>query len=94
MCEWGAMKRTVEAVQSGQRPAKIVALGAAMTRMAIVTYPASGIYEPEQLKELVEHYELPCQVMGLHDLILKALVIPGGKSPQERKEEAALYAMD
>ena len=27
MCEWGVMKRTVEAVQSGQRPAKIVALG-------------------------------------------------------------------
>lgn len=48
----------------------------------------------KQLKELVEHYELQCRVMGLHDLILKALVIPGGKSPQERKEEAALYAMD
>ena len=39
MCEWGVMKRTVEAVQSGQRPAKIVALGAAMTRMALVTWP-------------------------------------------------------
>ncbi len=51
MCEWGAMKRTVEAVHSGQRPAKIVALGAAMTRMAIVTFPNSGIYEPEQLKD-------------------------------------------
>ena len=51
MCEWGVMKRTVEAVQSGQRPAKIVALGAAMTRMALVTFPASGIYEPEQLKD-------------------------------------------
>ena len=51
MCEWGVMKRTVEAVQSGQRPAKIVALGAAMTRMAIVTFPDSGIYEPEQLKD-------------------------------------------
>ena len=51
MCEWGVMKRTVEAVQSGQRPAKIVALGAAMTRMALVTFPESGIYEPEQLKD-------------------------------------------
>jgi hypothetical protein len=51
MCEWGVMKRTVEAVQSDQRPAKIVALGAAMTRMALVTFPASGIYEPEQLKD-------------------------------------------
>lgn len=47
----------------------------------------------KQLKELVEFYELPCKVMGLHDLILKAIVVPGGKSPQERKEEADLYAM-
>jgi len=50
MCEWGVMKRTVEAVSSGQRPAKIVALGAAMSRMAIITGPRSHIYEPEQLK--------------------------------------------
>ena len=51
MCEWGVMKRTVEAIQSGQRPARIVALGAAMTKMAIITFPNSGIYEPEQLKD-------------------------------------------
>jgi NitT/TauT family transport system substrate-binding protein len=51
MCEWGVMKRTVEAVQCGQRPAKIVALGAAMSKMAIVTAPHSRIYEPEQLKD-------------------------------------------
>ena len=51
MCEWGVMKRTVEAVQCGQRPAKIVALGAAMTKMAIVASPGSHIYEPEQLKD-------------------------------------------
>jgi len=44
----------------------------------------------KQLKELVEHYELPCRVMGLHDLILQAIEIPRGKSPQQRKEEAAL----
>jgi Fe-S oxidoreductase len=44
----------------------------------------------KQLKELVEHYELPCRVMGLHDLILQAIEIPGGKSPRQRKEEAAL----
>ena len=50
MCEWGVMKRTVEAVSSGQRPAKIVALGAAMSKMAIITGPNSNIYEPEQLK--------------------------------------------
>jgi NitT/TauT family transport system substrate-binding protein len=51
MCEWGVMKRTVEASRSNQRPAKIVALGAAMSKMAIVTWPDRGIYEPEQLKD-------------------------------------------
>jgi ABC-type nitrate/sulfonate/bicarbonate transport system substrate-binding protein len=51
MCEWGVMKRTVEATQCGQRPAKIVALGAAMSKMAIVTGPDSHIYEPEQLRD-------------------------------------------
>ncbi|MBI3328151.1 MAG: ABC transporter substrate-binding protein [Nitrospinae bacterium] len=51
MCEWGVMKRTVEAIQCGQRPAKIVALGAAMSKMAIITAPNSRIYEPEQLKD-------------------------------------------
>ena len=50
MCEWGVMKRTVEAVSNGQRPAKIVALGAAMSKMAIITGPDSQIYAPEQLK--------------------------------------------
>ncbi len=45
----------------------------------------------KQLKELVEYYEIPCRVMGLHDLILKAIHIPGGKSPRARKEEAALF---
>lgn len=51
MCEWGVMKRTVEAVGAGQRPAKIVALGAAMSKMAIITGPNSHIYEPEQFKD-------------------------------------------
>jgi len=51
MCEWGVMKRTVEAVGAGQRPAKIVALGSAMSSMAIITGPNSIIYEPEQLKD-------------------------------------------
>jgi NitT/TauT family transport system substrate-binding protein len=51
MCEWGVMKRTVEAIQCGQRAAKIVALGAAMSKMAIITAPNSRIYEPEQLKD-------------------------------------------
>ena len=44
----------------------------------------------KQLKELIEYYDISCKVMGLHDLILKAIEIPGAKSPQERKEEAAL----
>ncbi len=47
----------------------------------------------KQLKELVEHYAIPCRVMGLHDLLLQAIEIPGGRSTQERKEEAALMAM-
>ena len=51
MCEWGVMKRTVEAVDAGQRPSKIVALGAAMSSMAIITGPNSPISEPEQFKD-------------------------------------------
>ena len=51
MCEWGVMKRAVEAVPSGHRPAKIVALGAAMSSFAIVTAPDSDIFEPEALKD-------------------------------------------
>jgi len=47
----------------------------------------------KQLKELVEYYDLPCKIMGLHDLILKAIVIDGAKPPQDRKEEAALLEM-
>jgi NitT/TauT family transport system substrate-binding protein len=50
MCEWGVMKRTVEATLTGHRPAKIVALGSAMSSFALVAAPDSGIYEPEQLK--------------------------------------------
>jgi NitT/TauT family transport system substrate-binding protein len=50
MCEWGVMKRAVEAVESGQRPAKIVALGSAMSSFAIVAAPDGDIYEPEALK--------------------------------------------
>src|SRR3954469_5751820 len=53
MCEWGIMKRAVESnVESGHRPAKIVALGSAMSTFAIVADPKSGIYEPEQLKNV------------------------------------------
>src|SRR5204862_178388 len=51
MCEWGVMKRAVEAEKTGHRPAKIVALGSAMSTFAIVTDPKARIYEPEQLKD-------------------------------------------
>jgi hypothetical protein len=47
----------------------------------------------KQLKEIVEHYELPCKVVGLHDLILRAIEIPGGTPPAQRKEAAAMLAV-
>lgn len=51
MCEWGIMKRAVEAECEGRRGRKIVALGAAMSSFAIVVTRDSKIYEPEQLKD-------------------------------------------
>ena len=51
MCEWGIMKRAVEAESSGLRRRKIVALGASMSMFAIVVARDSRIYEPEMLKD-------------------------------------------
>jgi NitT/TauT family transport system substrate-binding protein len=51
MCEWGIMKRAVEAETVGIRGRKIVALGASMSSFAIVVAPDSKVYEPEQLKD-------------------------------------------
>src|SRR3954451_7694370 len=51
MCEWGIMKRAVEASSQGLRHRKIVALGASMSKFAIVVNPNSKIYEPEMLKD-------------------------------------------
>jgi NitT/TauT family transport system substrate-binding protein len=51
MCEWGIMKRAVEAECSGIRGRKIVALGASMSKFAIVVARDSNIYEPEMLKD-------------------------------------------
>jgi len=51
MCEWGIMKRAVEAECSGLRGRKIVALGASMSMFAIVVRPDSKYYEPEMLKD-------------------------------------------
>jgi NitT/TauT family transport system substrate-binding protein len=53
MCEWGIMKRAVEAACEGRRGRKIVALGASMSKFAIVVSKDSKIYEPEQLKDQV-----------------------------------------
>ncbi len=50
MCEWGIMKRAVEAASEGLRKRKIVALGASMSSFAIVVARDSKAYEPEQLK--------------------------------------------
>jgi NitT/TauT family transport system substrate-binding protein len=51
MCEWGIMKRAVEADCGGLRKRKIVALGASMSKFAIVVAPDSAYYEPEMLKD-------------------------------------------
>ncbi len=53
MCEWGIMKRAVEAESSGLRHRKIVALGASMSKFAIAVAKDSQIYEPEMLKDKV-----------------------------------------
>ena len=51
MCEWGIMKRAVEANRGGLRGRRIVALGASMSSFAIVVAGDSKVYEPEQLKD-------------------------------------------
>ncbi|MCD6042031.1 MAG: nitrate transporter substrate-binding protein [Burkholderiales bacterium] len=51
MCEWGIMKRAVEAESQSLRGRKIVALGASMSKFAIVVSKDSKIYEPEMLKD-------------------------------------------
>ena len=51
MCEWGIMKRAVEANAQNLRGRKIVALGASMSKFAIVVSKDSKIYEPEMLKD-------------------------------------------
>ena len=50
MCEWGIVKRAVEAEASGLRARKIVSLGASMSKFAIVVRADSNFYEPEMLK--------------------------------------------
>jgi NitT/TauT family transport system substrate-binding protein len=50
MCEWGIMKRAVEANTQHLRGRRIVALGASMSKFAIVVARESKFYEPEMLK--------------------------------------------
>jgi NitT/TauT family transport system substrate-binding protein len=50
MCEWGIVKRAVEAEAKGLRTRKIVSLGASMSKFAIVVNGDSEFYEPEMLK--------------------------------------------
>jgi len=52
MCEWGIMKRAVEADVEGLRKRKIVALGASMSMFAIAVRRDSRYYEPEMLKNV------------------------------------------
>jgi len=51
MCEWGIMKRAVEAEAQGIRRRKIVALGASMSMFAIAVRRDSKFYAPEMLKD-------------------------------------------
>ena len=51
MCEWGIVKRAVEAEATGLRSRKIVSLGASMSKFAIVVSADSNCYEPEMLKD-------------------------------------------
>ena len=51
MCEWGIMKRAVEAEAQGIRKRKIVALGASMSMFAIAVRKDSKFYAPEMLKD-------------------------------------------
>jgi NitT/TauT family transport system substrate-binding protein len=51
MCEWGIMKRAVEAEAQGIRRRKIVALGASMSMFAIAVRGDSKFYAPEMLKD-------------------------------------------
>lgn len=55
----------------------------AATGAELVVAPCANC--KKQLKELVEHYNLPCRVLGLHDLILQAIEIPGAPSANARR---------
>lgn len=65
---------------SGRRKAEqIRATGA-----GIVVAPCANC--KKQLRELVAYHKLPCRVLGIHDLVLQAIEIPGAPSAKERRE--------
>jgi len=51
MCEWGHHEARGRAECGGLRVRKIVALGASMSKFAIVVAGDSNVYEPEMLKD-------------------------------------------
>ena len=40
----------------------------------------------KQLKELVDYHKIPCRVIGMHDLVLQAIEIPGSPPAKKRRE--------
>jgi NitT/TauT family transport system substrate-binding protein len=106
MCEWGIMKRAVEADTEGRRRRKIVALGASMSKFAIVVDKASGIYEPEMLKEKLisvtpnngSHFTMLKMVEGFlepqHVKTINAGSMPKRIEALRRGEVAAVVLME
>jgi len=43
----------------------------------------------KQLRELVEDQGVECEILGLHDLIYKAIILPPDPKPQEELDETA-----
>ena len=79
--EGEARSRSTRSASSARRgPAKADQIRA--TGAKYVVAPCANC--KKQLRELVEHYRINTKVVGLHDLVLEAIVIPGAKSPAER----------
>jgi NitT/TauT family transport system substrate-binding protein len=87
MCEWGIMKRAVEANTEGLRARKIVALGAAMSSFAVVVRADSKFYEPEMLKNV------PIAVTPNNGSHFTTLKIMEGFLPKEHIKTTAAGSM-
>lgn len=87
MCEWGIMKRAVEANTEGLRPRRIVALGAAMSSFAVVVRADSKFYEPEMLKNV------PIAVTPNNGSHFTTLKIMEGFLPKEHIKTTAAGSM-